>query len=139
MVSVGRTGALVPFAVLEPVSVGGATVRLATLHNQEDVARKGLLVGDRVIVQRAGDVIPQVVGPLTQERTGAERPWAMPDRCPACDTPVVQPEGEVRIRCPNRPARRRSSRGSSTSPPAARWTSRASARRPSSASTTRAW
>lgn len=102
MVSVGRTGALVPFAVLEPVSVGGATVKLATLHNQEDVARKGLMVGDRVIVQRAGDVIPQVVGPLTQERTGDERPWAMPDRCPACDTPVVQPEGEVQIRCPNR-------------------------------------
>jgi len=102
MVSVGRTGALVPFAVLEPVSVGGATVRLATLHNQEDVARKGLLVGDRVIVQRAGDVIPQVVGPLTQERTGAERPWSMPERCPACDTPVVQPPGEVQMRCPNR-------------------------------------
>ena len=102
MVSVGRTGALVPFAVLEPVSVGGATVKLATLHNQEDVARKGLMVGDRVIVQRAGDVIPQVVGPLTQERTGGERPWAMPERCPACDTPVVQPPGEVQIRCPNR-------------------------------------
>jgi DNA ligase (NAD+) len=102
MVSVGRTGALVPFAVLEPVSVGGATVRLATLHNQEDVARKGLLVGDTVIVQRAGDVIPQVVGPLTQERTGQERPWSMPERCPACDTPVVHPPGEVQIRCPNR-------------------------------------
>ena len=102
MVSVGRTGALVPFAVLEPVSVGGATVRLSTLHNQEDVARKGLLIGDRVIVQRAGDVIPQVVGPLTQERTGAERPFVMPERCPACDTPVVQPPGEVQMRCPNR-------------------------------------
>jgi DNA ligase (NAD+) len=102
MVSVGRTGALVPFAVLEPVSVGGATVRLSTLHNQEDVARKGLLIGDRVIVQRAGDVIPQVVGPLTQERTGAERPFAMPERCPVCDTPVVQPPGEVQMRCPNR-------------------------------------
>jgi DNA ligase (NAD+) len=102
MVSVGRTGALVPFAELEPVSVGGATVRLATLHNQEDVARKGLMVGDRVIVQRAGDVIPQVVGPLVQERTGEERPWSMPDRCPACDTPVVQPPGEVQMRCPNR-------------------------------------
>lgn len=102
MVSVGRTGALVPFAVLEPVSVGGATVRLSTLHNQEDVARKGLLIGDRVIVQRAGDVIPQVVGPLTQERTGGERPFVMPERCPACDTPVVQPPGEVQMRCPNR-------------------------------------
>lgn len=102
MVSVGRTGALVPFAELEPVSVGGATVRLATLHNQEDVARKGLMIGDMVIVQRAGDVIPQVVGPLTQERTGEERPFVMPDRCPACGTPVVQPPGEVQIRCPNR-------------------------------------
>jgi DNA ligase (NAD+) len=102
LVSVGRTGALVPFAELEPVSVGGATVRLATLHNQEDVARKGLMIGDKVIVQRAGDVIPQVVGPLTQDRTGDERPFVMPDRCPACDTPVVQPPGEVQIRCPNR-------------------------------------
>jgi DNA ligase (NAD+) len=102
MVSIGRTGALVPFAELEPVSVGGATVRLATLHNQEDLARKGLMIGDKVIVQRAGDVIPQVVGPLTQERTGDERPFVMPDRCPACDTPVVQPPGEVQIRCPNR-------------------------------------
>ena len=101
-VNVGRTGALVPFAVLEPVSVGGATVKLATLHNQEDIARKDLRVGDRVIVQRAGDVIPQVVAPLTQERTGAEREFAMPDRCPSCGTPVVQPPGEVQFRCPNR-------------------------------------
>ena len=100
-ISVGRTGALVPFAVLDPVSVGGATVRLSTLHNQEDVARKGLMIGDTVIVQRAGDVIPQVVGPLTQERSGDERPFVMPDRCPVCDTPVVQPPGEVQIRCPN--------------------------------------
>jgi DNA ligase (NAD+) len=102
MVSVGRTGALVPFAQLEPVVVGGATVRLATLHNQEDVARKGLMIGDRVIVQRAGDVIPQVVGPLVQERTGDERPFVMPDHCPACGTAVVQPPGEVQMRCPNR-------------------------------------
>ena len=101
-VNVGRTGALVPFAELEPVSVGGATVKLATLHNQEDIARKDLRIGDRVIVQRAGDVIPQVVGPLTQERTGKERRFAMPKRCPACDTPLVQPPGEVQVRCPNR-------------------------------------
>jgi len=92
----------VPWAVLEPVFVGGVTVRRATLHNQEDIARKGLMVGDRVIVQRAGDVIPQVVGPLVQERTGEERPFAMPERCPECDTPLVQPEGEVQLRCPNR-------------------------------------
>ena len=101
-VNVGRTGALVPFAALEPVQVGGATVRLATLHNQEDIARKDLRIGDRVIVQRAGDVIPQVVAPLTQERDGSERPFVMPDECPVCGTPLVQPPGEVQIRCPNR-------------------------------------
>lgn len=101
-VNVGRTGALVPFAVLEPVSVGGTTVKLATLHNQEDIARKDLRIGDTVIVQRAGDVIPQVVSPLPQERDGSERPFAMPERCPACGTELVQPPGEVQIRCPNR-------------------------------------
>ena len=101
-VNVGRTGALVPFAVLEPVSVGGATVRLSTLHNQEDIARKDLRIGDRVVVQRAGDVIPQVVAPLTQERDGSERPFVMPSECPACGTPLVQPPGEVQVRCPNR-------------------------------------
>ncbi|HSJ73975.1 MAG TPA: NAD-dependent DNA ligase LigA [Miltoncostaeaceae bacterium] len=101
-VNVGRTGALVPFAELEPVSVGGATVKLATLHNQEDIARKDLRIGDRVVVQRAGDVIPQVVAPLTQERNGRERPFVMPTECPACGTDVVQPPGEVQVRCPNR-------------------------------------
>lgn len=101
-VNVGRTGAVVPYAVLEPVSVGGATVTFATLHNQEDVARKGLLIGDTVIVQRAGDVIPQVVGPLTELRTGAETPFVMPTDCPACGTELVQPPGEVQFRCPNR-------------------------------------
>ena len=101
-VNVGRTGAVVPFADLEPVQVGGVTVKLATLHNQEDIARKDLRVGDRVIVQRAGDVIPQVVAPLPQERDGSEREFRMPERCPACDTALVQPPGEVQIRCPNR-------------------------------------
>jgi DNA ligase (NAD+) len=101
-VNVGRTGALVPFAILDPVQVGGATVKLATLHNQDDIARKDLRIGDRVIVQRAGDVIPQVVAPLTQDRTGSERAFAMPERCPVCGTPVVHPPGEVQIRCPNR-------------------------------------
>jgi DNA ligase (NAD+) len=101
-VNVGRTGAVVPYAVLDPVSVGGTTVTYATLHNQDDVARKGLLIGDRVIVQRAGDVIPQVVGPLTADRTGAERPFEMPTHCPACGTELVQPPGEVQYRCPNR-------------------------------------
>ncbi len=101
-VNVGRTGALIPYAVLDPVFVGGVTVRQATLHNHEDLARKDLRIGDTVIVQRAGDVIPQVVAPLVQNRTGAEKPFHAPERCPACDTPVVQPEGEVVIRCPNR-------------------------------------
>jgi DNA ligase (NAD+) len=101
-VNVGRTGALVPYAVMDPVAVGGVTVRQATLHNQEDIARKDLRVGDKVIVQRAGDVIPQVVAPLVQERTGAEVPFVMPARCPACGAAVVQPEGEVQMRCPNR-------------------------------------
>ena len=101
-VNVGRTGALIPFAELDPVFVGGVTVRQATLHNHEDIARKDLRIGDRVVVQRAGDVIPQVVAPLVQERTGAEQPFAMPERCPVCDTALTQGEGEVVIRCPNR-------------------------------------
>ncbi len=101
-VNVGRTGALVPFAVMDPVEVGGVTVSRATLHNHEDIARKDLRVGDRVVIQRAGDVIPQVVAPLTQDRDGSEVPFAMPERCPVCGTPVVQPDGEVQMRCPNR-------------------------------------
>jgi DNA ligase (NAD+) len=101
-VNVGRTGVLVPYAVMDPVEVGGVTVSRATLHNHEDIARKDLRVGDRVVVQRAGDVIPQVVAPLVQDRSGGEVPFAMPEYCPACGTAVVQPEGEVQIRCPNR-------------------------------------
>jgi len=101
-VNVGRTGVLVPFAVMDPVEVGGVTVSRATLHNHEDIARKDLRVGDRVVVQRAGDVIPQVVAPLVQDRTGNEVPFAMPEHCPVCGTPVVQPAGEVQMRCPNR-------------------------------------
>ena len=101
VVNVGRTGALNPFAVLEPVVVGGVTVSLATLHNEEDINRKDIREGDTVIVQRAGDVIPQVVGPLMPE--GAERnpPWKMPTHCPSCGTAVEKPEGEVKHRCPN--------------------------------------
>ncbi len=101
-VNVGRTGALNPYAVLEPVVVGGVTVSLATLHNEEDINRKDIREGDTVIVQRAGDVIPQVVGPHLQEGVKRGPPWRMPERCPACDTPVVKPEGEVMHRCPNR-------------------------------------
>jgi len=101
-VNVGRTGHLVPFALLEPVEVGGVTVSKATLHNEEDLARKDIREGDQVVVMRAGDVIPQVVSPVTQRRTGKERPYAPPATCPECGTPTVKPEGEVWTRCPNR-------------------------------------
>ncbi|HUE77481.1 MAG TPA: NAD-dependent DNA ligase LigA [Longimicrobiales bacterium] len=100
-INVGRTGSLNPYAVLEPVEIGGAMVKLATLHNFEDVARKDLRDGDMVLVKRAGDVIPQVVAPLTEERTGDEEPYVPPTECPACGTPVERPPGEVMIYCPN--------------------------------------
>lgn len=100
-INVGRTGTLNPFAVLEPVEVGGVTVSLATLHNEEDIHRKDLREGDVVVVQRAGDVIPQVVAPLTDRRDGSERPFRMPDHCPSCGTAVVRTPGEVAVRCPN--------------------------------------
>jgi DNA ligase (NAD+) len=100
-VNVGRTGSLNPYARLEPVQIGGATVKLATLHNFEDIARKDLRVGDTVIVKRAGEVIPQVVGPVVERRTGAEQPFSPPDCCPSCGTPVERPSGEVMIYCPN--------------------------------------
>lgn len=100
-VNVGRTGSLNPFAVLEPVEIAGATVRLATLHNFEDIARKDLRIGDTVLVKRAGEVIPQVVGPITAERTGQELPFLPPERCPACGTPVERPADEVMLYCPN--------------------------------------
>jgi DNA ligase (NAD+) len=100
--NVGRTGHLVPFAMLEPVHVGGVTVSTATLHNEEDLARKDVRVGDEVVVMRAGDVIPQVVSPLTQKRKkGARRPKP-PKRCPACGTETTKPEGAVFTICPNR-------------------------------------
>jgi DNA ligase (NAD+) len=100
-IRVGRTGALNPWAMLEPVEVGGVTVSRATLHNEEDINRKDIREGDDVIVQRAGDVIPQIVGPAGKHRKGT-KPFKMPERCPLCDTPVVKPEGEVMHRCPNR-------------------------------------
>ncbi|MFW5947488.1 MAG: NAD-dependent DNA ligase LigA, partial [Gemmatimonadota bacterium] len=100
-VNVGRTGSLNPYAVLEPVEIGGATVKLATLHNFDDIARKDLRVGDTVLVKRAGDVIPQVVAPVTEERTGSETPFTPPDRCPECGTPVERPGDEVMAYCPN--------------------------------------
>ncbi len=100
-VNVGRTGVLNPWAELEPVEVGGVTVERATLHNEEDIRRKDLREGDMVILQRAGDVIPQVVSPLTELRTGEEVPFSMPARCPSCGTEVVRTPGEVAVRCPN--------------------------------------
>ncbi len=98
-VNVGRTGAVTPFAVLDPVFVGGATVGMATLHNQDQVAQKDVRIGDQVIVRRAGDVIPEVVGPVVAARTGNEQVWEMPTRCPFCDHPIVKPEGEAVARC----------------------------------------
>jgi DNA ligase (NAD+) len=100
-IRVGRTGALNPWAVMEPVEVGGVTVTRATLHNEEDINRKQIREGDDVIVQRAGDVIPQIVGPAGPHRPGT-RKFRMPKRCPLCGTDVVKPEGEVMHRCPNR-------------------------------------
>jgi DNA ligase (NAD+) len=100
-VNVGRTGALNPYAVLEPVEIGGTTVKLATLHNEDFVKQRDLREGDRVQVKRAGDVIPQVLAPVTSARTGSERPWSMPVRCPSCDTPAIREEGEALSFCPN--------------------------------------
>jgi DNA ligase (NAD+) len=100
-ISVGRTGSLNPYAILEPVSVGGVTIKQAALHNEEDIHRKDIRIGDTVIVQRAGDVIPQVVAPVVSKRTGAERVFVMPSCCPVCGAEVVKPEGEVMARCTN--------------------------------------
>ena len=100
--NVGRTGALNPYAILEPVVVGGVTVSLATLHNEDDIRRKDIREGDRVIIQRAGDVIPQVVGPAPEQDGRRRRAWRMPDNCPVCSTPIVRAEGEARHYCPNR-------------------------------------
>jgi DNA ligase (NAD+) len=100
-VRVGRTGVLNPLAELEPVQVGGVTVTSATLHNEDDIRRKDIREGDLVVVQRAGDVIPQVVGPAGEHEPGT-KPWRMPKRCPLCATEIVRPEGEVMHRCPNR-------------------------------------
>jgi len=100
-IRVGRTGALNPWAMLEPVQVGGVTVSRATLHNEEDINRKDIREGDRVIVQRAGDVIPQIVGPAGPHAKGT-KPFKMPKKCPLCGVNIVRPEGEAMHRCPNR-------------------------------------
>jgi DNA ligase (NAD+) len=107
-VSVGRTGRATPFAVLEPVFVGGSTVGMATLHNQDQVAAKGVRPGDTVVVRKAGDVIPEVVGPVLNLRPASSKPWVFPTDCPRCGNPMVRPEGEADTRCvaPDCPAQR---------------------------------
>jgi DNA ligase (NAD+) len=100
-VNVGRTGRVTPFASLQPVHVGGVTVSTATLHNEDEVKRKDVRIGDTVVVRRAGDVIPEVVGPVVAARDGSEREFVMPTECPECGTPLVRPEGEADTRCPN--------------------------------------
>src|SRR4051794_18969776 len=101
-VNVGRTGRVTPFAVLEPVKVAGSTVGLATLHNEQEVRRKGVLIGDTVVVRKAGDVIPEVVGPVVDLRDGTEKKFRMPKKCPECGSALgPESEGDVDIRCPN--------------------------------------
>jgi DNA ligase (NAD+) len=107
-VSVGRTGRATPFAILDPVFVGGSTVAMATLHNREQVQVKDVRPGDTVVVRKAGDVIPEVVGPVLDVRPPDSVPWEFPENCPACGNPLVQPEGEADTRCvaPDCPAQR---------------------------------
>jgi DNA ligase (NAD+) len=101
-VNVGRTGRVTPYAVMEPVLVAGSTVSMATLHNAHEVERKGVLIGDMVFLRKAGDVIPEVLGPVVEERTGAERPFVMPTLCPECGSELrPEKEGDKDIRCPN--------------------------------------
>lgn len=107
-INVGRTGSMNPYAVLDPVRIGGVTVKLATLHNQDDIRRKDIRVGDMVVVKRAGDVIPQVVGPVIEQRTGNETEFKYPEKCPVCQSPVRHESGEAMAYCSNLdcPARR---------------------------------
>ncbi len=101
-VQVGRTGRVTPFGIMEPVLVAGSTVARATLHNAEEVTRKGVRIGDLVVLRKAGDVIPEIVGPVVEARDGSERAFAMPSSCPSCGTPLAPAkEGDVDLRCPN--------------------------------------
>jgi len=100
-INVGRTGSLNPYAILEPVSIGGVTIKQATLHNEEDIHRKDLRIGDWVLVQRAGEVIPEIVEPIISRRTGDEKVFHMPPACPVCGAEVIKPEGEAMHRCTN--------------------------------------
>jgi DNA ligase (NAD+) len=136
-VNVGRTGKATPYAVLDPVVVAGTRITYATLHNEIQVHAKDVRVGDRVMVRRAGDVIPEVVGPVLDKRPPGTTPWSMPTACPFCDQPLVRPEGEAHhfcenVDCPNRlreSLAHLASRGA--------WTSRGSASRPSTSSSRR--
>jgi len=102
LVNVGRTGRVTPFGMMEPVLVAGSTVSMATLHNGSEVRRKGVLIGDTVVLRKAGDVIPEIVGPVVDLRDGSEREFVMPTECPSCGTPLAPAkEGDVDIRCPN--------------------------------------
>ncbi|HVM12691.1 MAG TPA: NAD-dependent DNA ligase LigA [Actinomycetota bacterium] len=101
-VHTGRTGVVTPFAMLEPVFVGGVTVTTATLHNEDEVARKDVREGDTVVVRRAGEVIPEVIGPVVTKRKRGARRWRFPKECPSCGTALVRPEGEAAWRCPNK-------------------------------------
>lgn len=101
-VQVGRTGRVTPFGIMEPVLVAGSTVSRATLHNATEVARKGVRIGDMVVLRKAGDVIPEILGPVVEARDGSERPFTMPCSCPSCSTPLAPAkEGDVDVRCPN--------------------------------------
>jgi DNA ligase (NAD+) len=100
-INVGRTGSLNPYAVLEPIQVGGVTIKHAALHNEEDIHRKDIRIGDWVTIQRAGEVIPEIVGPIVSRRTGAEKIFHMPSRCPVCGAEVIKPESEAMHRCTN--------------------------------------
>ncbi len=111
VVQVGRTGVLTPVAILEPVSIGGVVVKRATLHNEDEIRAKDIRIGDWVLVQRAGNVIPEIVRPLKEKRTGKEREFRFPSRCPVCNSKVVRPEGEVAYRCINASCPARLKRG----------------------------
>ena len=100
-INVGRTGSLNPFAVLDPVVVSGATLKMATLHNFDDIQRKDIRIGDWVVIERAGDVIPKIIGPVLDRRSGNEKIFEMPDKCPACQSNVANPENETTYRCSN--------------------------------------
>jgi DNA ligase (NAD+) len=100
-VNIGRTGSVNPWALLEPINIRGVTVSRSTLHNEGDIQRKDLRIGDWVLVERAGEVIPQVVKPIVERRTGQEEVYHLPERCPICDTPIVRSEAEAMAYCPN--------------------------------------